>query len=204
VRDLVRTYRWSFLLATIAGIGLRLLFIFKFPNINGDSLIYADIANNWLHHGTFALTEMGLPVPTLIRLPGYPAFLAAIFYLFKSSSMTPLLLTQLTVDLGTCFIVAALALELFSGEVARTAFVLAALCPFTANYVGLPLTETLSIFFTALALLLSAKASAALKLGSLQPKSGQVADWLLGRHSAAAGRRIVVDCRRCISCLEIP
>src|SRR5258706_4541302 len=81
VRELIRKYRWSFLLATMAGIGLRLLFIFKFPNINGDSLIYADIASNWLHHGTFALTESGVPVPTLIRLPGYPAFIAAIFYL---------------------------------------------------------------------------------------------------------------------------
>jgi 4-amino-4-deoxy-L-arabinose transferase-like glycosyltransferase len=158
VRELIRKYRWSFLLATIAGIGLRLLFIYKFPNINGDSLIYADIASNWMHHGTFALTEMGVPVPTLIRLPGYPAFLAAIFYLFRSSSMTPVLIAQLLVDLGTCFIVAALALELYSAQVARAAFVLAALCPFTANYVGLPLTETLSIFFTALALLLAAKA----------------------------------------------
>jgi 4-amino-4-deoxy-L-arabinose transferase-like glycosyltransferase len=171
VRELIRKYRWSFLLATIAGIGLRLLFILKFPNINGDSLIYADIASNWLHHGTFALTESGVPVPTLIRLPGYPAFIAAIFYLFRSSSMTPVLFTQLLVDLGTCFIVAALALELFSAEIARTAFVLAALCPFTANYVGLPLSETLSIFFTALAMLLTAKSVCSMEAGEFSART---------------------------------
>jgi 4-amino-4-deoxy-L-arabinose transferase-like glycosyltransferase len=39
------------------------------------------------------------------------------------------------------------------------AFAFAALCSFTANYVALPLTETLAIFFAALALLLAAKAS---------------------------------------------
>jgi 4-amino-4-deoxy-L-arabinose transferase-like glycosyltransferase len=157
VLNLIRQYKWSFLLASVAGIGLRALFIWHFPNINGDSLIYADIANNWLHHGTFALTELGVPVPTLIRLPGYPAFVAAIFQLFHGS-MTAVLLVQMVVDLGTCFIIAALALELFSASTARIAFVLAAVCPFTANYVALPLSETLAIFFTALALLLSAKA----------------------------------------------
>jgi 4-amino-4-deoxy-L-arabinose transferase-like glycosyltransferase len=146
-------------LATAAGVGLRLLFIFRFANINGDSLIYADIAKNWLYHGTFAMTELGVPVPTLIRLPGYPAFLVLVFKLFGSSSMTPVLFTQLFIDLGTCFVIAALALEVFSESVARYAFVLAALCPFTANYVALPLTETLAIFFTAPALLFAAKAT---------------------------------------------
>ena len=29
--------------------------------------------------GTFALTDSGVPVPTLIRLPGYPAVIAALF-----------------------------------------------------------------------------------------------------------------------------
>lgn len=147
------------MVATAAGIALRMLFILKFQNINGDSLIYADIATNWLNHGTFALTDMGVPVPTLIRLPGYPAVIAVLFTLFHTTDLTPVLYAQMLVDLGTCFIVAALALELFSARVARVAFVLAALCPFTANYAALPLTETLAIFFTALALLLAAKAA---------------------------------------------
>jgi 4-amino-4-deoxy-L-arabinose transferase-like glycosyltransferase len=165
VRSLIRQYRWTFLLATVAGVGLRLLFIFRFVNINGDSLIYADIAKNWLYHGIFAMTENGVPVPTLIRLPGYPAFLAILFKIFGNGSMTPVLLTQMFVDVGTCFVVAALALELFSEKVARYAFVLAALCPFTANYVALPLTETLSIFFAALALLLAAKSTRRIESG---------------------------------------
>jgi 4-amino-4-deoxy-L-arabinose transferase-like glycosyltransferase len=159
VLNLIRQYKWSFLVATAAGIALRMLFILKFQNINGDSLIYADIATNWLNHGTFALTEMGVPVPTLIRLPGYPAVIAVLFTLFHTTDLTPVLYAQMLVDLGTCFVVAALALELFSARVARVAFAVAALCPFTANYAALPLTETLAIFFTAVALLLAAKAA---------------------------------------------
>ncbi len=42
--------------------------------------------------------------------------------------------------------------ERVSARAARFAFLLAALCPFTANYTVAPLAETLSIFFTAVAL----------------------------------------------------
>ncbi len=56
------------------------------------------------------------------------------------------------VDLGTCFLCASMALRLLGERGAKVAFVLAALCPFLANYSGAALTETLEVFFTALAL----------------------------------------------------
>jgi 4-amino-4-deoxy-L-arabinose transferase-like glycosyltransferase len=59
---------------------------------------------------------------------------------------------QMFVDIGTCFLVADLARRLISLRAARFAFLLAAICPFLANYVGNALTETLEVFFTALAL----------------------------------------------------
>jgi 4-amino-4-deoxy-L-arabinose transferase-like glycosyltransferase len=58
---------------------------------------------------------------------------------------------QLFVDLGSCFLCASVALRLFGERAARMAFVLAALCPFLANYSAAVLAETLEIFFTALA-----------------------------------------------------
>jgi 4-amino-4-deoxy-L-arabinose transferase-like glycosyltransferase len=91
-------------------------------------------------------------VPTDTRLPGYPAFLAAIFWLFGVGNFRAVMLTQILVDLGTCLIVADLARPTLSERAARIAFVLAALCPFLANYASAVLTETLEIFFTALAL----------------------------------------------------
>ena len=150
---LVRDSTPFFLLATLAAFALRLLFYFKFPHIEGDSLIYGDIAKNWLNHGIFGLTHNnGSVQPTWIRLPGYPAFLAACFVLFGREHYNAVLLVQIVVDVATCFVIADLARRTVSGRAARFAFLLAALCPFTANYTVAPLAETLSIFFAAIAL----------------------------------------------------
>ncbi len=141
---------------TLAGLALRLLFFAYVPAVTDDSRVYADIATNWLQHGIYGQTQGGHPekpiVPTDARLPGYPAFLAGIFWLFRSGNFKAVLLAQILIDLATCLIVADLARRLVSERAARIAFVLAALCPFLANYAAAALTETLEIFFTALAL----------------------------------------------------
>src|SRR5437660_6930803 len=82
VRDLVRKDPKFFAAMLLAGLGLRLLFFFAFPQVTDDSRIYADIARNWLHHGVYGITASGAIVPTYIRLPGYSAFLALVFAFF--------------------------------------------------------------------------------------------------------------------------
>jgi 4-amino-4-deoxy-L-arabinose transferase-like glycosyltransferase len=62
------------------------------------------------------------------------------------------LVVQMFVDLGTCFLCASIALRLIGECSAKAAFLLAAMCPFLANYSAAALTETLEIFFTTLAL----------------------------------------------------
>ncbi|MBZ5682523.1 MAG: glycosyltransferase family 39 protein [Acidobacteriia bacterium] len=141
-----------FLVAGLAALGLRLFFVLRFPGVVDDSRLYANIAENWFHFGIYGITDSGQVVPTLSRLPGYPAFLAAIFAVFGSDNFRAVLLVQVLFDLGTCFVVADLARRLFSDRAAKAAFLLAALCPFLANYAAAALTETLEIFFTALAL----------------------------------------------------
>jgi 4-amino-4-deoxy-L-arabinose transferase-like glycosyltransferase len=84
-------------------------------------------------------------------LPGYPAFLGVIFALFGVGNFRAVLLVQVLFDLATCFLIADLARRLFSARAAQAAFLLAALCPFLANYAAAALTESLEIFFTALA-----------------------------------------------------
>jgi len=152
VPELVRKDARLFLAATLAGLALRLVFVLHFPAVVDDSRLYADIAENWLQHGVYGITNSGEVVPTLSRLPGYPAFLAAIFSIFGWSNFRAVLLIQVLFDLGTCFLIADIARRVFSARVAKAAFVLAALCPFLANYAAAALTETLEIFFTALAL----------------------------------------------------
>ena len=150
-----------FLAASLAAVALRLVFVLHFPAVVDDSRLYADIAENWLQHGIYGITDSGQIMPTLSRLPGYPAFLAAIFAVFGWGNFRAVLLIQVLFDLGTCFLIADLARRFASERAAKVAFLLAALCPFLANYSAAVLTETLEIFFTALALDLAMRGIAA-------------------------------------------
>ena len=146
------------LVVLAAGAALRLWFIHLHPMVQGDSLLYGDIAANWLNHGIYGHSvghESGITTvePTLVRLPGYPAFLAFLFALFGTANYRAVVYVQALVDLGTCLLIAHLARKLSGLPAARFALLLAALCPFTANYVAFPLTETLSIFCVALGFL---------------------------------------------------
>jgi hypothetical protein len=138
-----------------AGAVLRLWSIHAHPQIQGDSLLYGDIAANWLTHGIYGHSvghASGLTTiePTLVRLPGYPAFLALCFALFGLANYRAVLYLQAIIDLATCLLIAGLAGKICGHRAARAALLLAALCPFTANYAASPLTETLSIFCVAL------------------------------------------------------
>ena len=157
MRQLVRRHLGFFLAATAAACALRLFFLWKFSFVAGDSLIYGDIARNWLRHGSFAMTEDGALVPTCIRLPGYPAFLALIWRIVGIDHYMAAMVVQMFFDVGTCCLVAALARLVAWERAAMAAFLLNALNPFTANYVATPLSETLAIFFSALALLLAVR-----------------------------------------------
>src|ERR1700693_1112920 len=152
VLELVRKDGRFFFAATLAALAMRLVFLLHFPGIVDDSRLYADIAMNWLQYGVFGITDSGHVVPTLSRLPGYPAFLAAVFAVFGWSNFRAVLLVQIVFDLGTCLLVADLARRMLSDQAAKAACMLTALCPFLANYSAAVLTETLEIFFTALAL----------------------------------------------------
>jgi hypothetical protein len=156
VLSLIREQRRFFLGTTLAALALRLFFFVHFAAITDDSRIYAELATNWLQHGVYGQTQGTQPVrqivPTDARLPGYPAFLAAIFWLFGAGNYKAVLLMQILLDLTTCLIVADLARRVVSERAARIAFVLAALCPFLANYASAVLTESLEILFTAVAL----------------------------------------------------
>ena len=141
---------WSVSLALLAGTALRLLFILRFPEFDSDSDVYGTIAKNLLLHHTYALDN---PFHyTLIRLPGYPIFLALIFKVFGMGNFAPVRPIQMVIDLGSCLLIGAFVRDHVSRRAALWALWLAALCPFTANLTTVPLTETDSIFCVALGL----------------------------------------------------
>jgi Dolichyl-phosphate-mannose-protein mannosyltransferase len=163
---LVRKNWLFFLLATVAAVALRLFFVWRFAHSAGDTWVYGDIAKHWLRHGMYALTDDNKIRPTLIRLPGYPAFLALMFSLFGMEHYNAVMIAQALIDTNTCLVIAALALELMNERAAKAAYLLAALCPFTANYAAAPLTETLAICCAAHALFYGVRGLKGFEAGS--------------------------------------
>ncbi len=145
----IKQHRWA-LAALLAGLVLRLYFILFHADIAGDALIYGDLATNILKHHIYGFTE-DIIRPTLIRLPGYPLFLAACFRLFGIGHYSAVLYVQLALDLISCWLLGALARRLMGPRSGLCAIWLAALCPFSANYVATPLTESLAVFCAAIA-----------------------------------------------------
>jgi hypothetical protein len=146
------------------GLCLRLFFVLRHPADSGDTVLYEQMATNWLKHGTYAMEVYGKATAVDLRMPGYPAYLAVIYALTGKageSARFAVMLGQVLVDLLTCVLIAGLAalLWLAVNERARPkrAFIpglwLSALCPFIANYAAVPLTEVFAAFFTAAALL---------------------------------------------------
>jgi hypothetical protein len=155
-----KTFHKHLVPALLAGLALRLFFIWRFPFYSGDTAYYEELARNWLYHGIYGFYSHGQLLPSDARGPGYPAFLAGIYFLGGRGRLV-VMLAQAFVDLATSVLAAGTAARL-SGDapdatrtrVAAAALWLTALCPFTANYAAVPLTEVLATFFTALALLI--------------------------------------------------
>jgi hypothetical protein len=142
--------------ALLAGLALRLFFIAHFSPYSSDTRFYEDLARNWLDHSVYGLFVRGQLFPVDMRMPGYPAFLAATYAVFGQAGKA-VLVVQAVIDLMTCALTAAIAARLAPASsrtiVATAALWIAALCPFTANYTAIVLTEALATFLTALGLL---------------------------------------------------
>jgi hypothetical protein len=147
----------SIALALLGGGVLRVWMLGKFFEVNGDSQIYGGLAKNLLLHGQFASSGGdGVLHSTLIRLPGYPLFLAACFRLFGMEHYGAAVCVQIILDLAGCLLLALCVRRItaprFQSAAAHSTLWLAALCPFTAIYAAEPLTESLTLFMLSLAL----------------------------------------------------
>ena len=149
------------LVALGLGLCLRLFLVLKFPATSGDTSLYEELAANWLKHGSYAVSLEGAITPVDVRMPGYPALLRLIYALIGrsgESARLPVMLLQIAADLLCCVAIAAIAsalVKLSLGPVpakraSKLALFLAALCPFTADYNAVILTETLATLFSAI------------------------------------------------------
>jgi hypothetical protein len=109
--------------------------------------MYIQFARTLADNHVYGFWLNGQLIPTDLRMPGYPAFLAGVGILF-GRSIRAIELSQAALDVLTCILTATLAATL-APSVARwrvwvVAIWLAATCPFVANYSAVVLTETLA------------------------------------------------------------
>ncbi|HKN82772.1 MAG TPA: glycosyltransferase family 39 protein [Pyrinomonadaceae bacterium] len=153
---------WFFYaLLLLIALGFRLFIALRLPNDEpDDGRVYSQIARNVLEQHVYSHDSQQPYAPSIIRLPGYPLVLAAVYAAFGHGNNTAVRVVQAVVDTATCVLIALVAFEWSIDDerkhrAAVIAFALAAVCPFTAIYVATILTEVWANFL-AVALVLAA------------------------------------------------
>jgi 4-amino-4-deoxy-L-arabinose transferase-like glycosyltransferase len=171
---------WSLILALAAGLALRMVWVAHFQDFDDDSAVYATIAKNMMVHQQYALDN---PYHlTLIRMPGYPAFMAVVFAFFGMKNYNAVCWVQAFVDMGTCLLLAGFVRDHAGRRAALVTLWIACLCPFTANYAAIPLTECPEIFFVALGMFATGRLVA-----SINSQSGWRRTWFALTVAALIG-----------------
>ena len=124
-----------------------------------DGRVYAQIARNLLEQHVYSHETEAPYAPSLIRLPGYPLFLTAIYSVFGHTNNGAVRIIQALFDTGSCVLVALIAFywqpdEKRKRATAIAALALAAVCPFTTIYAATILTEV-PVTFLVLAMFLA-------------------------------------------------
>ena len=116
-----------------------------------DGRVYAQMARNVLEQHVYSHDAQPPFEPSLIRLPGYPLFLAGVYSIFGHTNNGAVRIVQGLIDTATCGLIALLAFYWQPDEKKKVAsaiaaLALAAVCPFTTIYAATILTEVLTNF----------------------------------------------------------
>src|SRR5262245_48785716 len=148
-------------LLLVIAFGFRLFIALQLPNDTpDDGRVYAQIARNVLEQHVYSHDSQPPFAPSLIRLPGYPLFLAGFYAVFGHGNNTAVRIAQALIDTATCALIAMVAFLWVPREERRTtaavsALLLAAICPFTTIYVSTILTEVITSFLAVLMCLMA-------------------------------------------------
>ncbi|HET7287516.1 MAG TPA: glycosyltransferase family 39 protein [Pyrinomonadaceae bacterium] len=145
----------------LVALGFRLFVALRLANDEpDDGRVYSQIARNVLEQHVYSHDTQPPYNSSIIRLPGYPLFLVAIYSVFGHGNNTAVRVIQAVIDTTTCALIAFVVFEWAVDEERRhraalIALGLAAVCPFTAIYVATILTEVPTNFL-AVAMVLAA------------------------------------------------
>jgi len=141
-----------YVLLILLALSFRLFIALRLANDEpDDGRVYSQIARNMLEQRVYSHDSQPPYAPSLIRLPGYPLFLAGVYKIFGVGNNTAVRVVQALIDTATCVLIALVAFEWTIAEerkrrAALIALGLAAVCPFTAIYVATILTEVFTNF----------------------------------------------------------
>ncbi len=139
-------------LILIAAFSFRVAMARFLPNdAPDDGRVYDQIARNVREQHVYSHESEPPYAPSLIRMPGYPLFLAGIYSLVGDNDKTSVRIVQALMDTVTCAMIALLAFLWEPNERRKrrssiAALALAAICPFTVIYVATILSETPTMF----------------------------------------------------------
>lgn len=139
----------------LAGLALRLWLLSALPpstRTTGDTPYYFALAQNVLLGHGYSSDRRPPFSPSIERPPAYPAFVALV-WLLTGQSEQHLAVAQIGLDLVTLAIVFAIALDRFGVQAASASALLYALTPFAAGMSLQFMSEGLSMFAVALAVL---------------------------------------------------
>lgn len=141
-----------YVLLLTAAFSLRVAVASLLPNdAPDDGRVYDQMARNIVERHVYSHDSEPPYAPSLIRMPGYPLFLAGVYSLPGRSDKTAVRIVQALIDTATCGLIALVAFFWEPDEKRKrrnsiAALVLAALCPFTMIYVATILSETPTMF----------------------------------------------------------
>src|SRR5438067_4528983 len=147
----MRNGKFVFLALLVLAAAFRISIAHWLPNdAPDDGRIYAQMARNVLEQHVYSHAAEPPYEPSLIRLPGYPLFLATVYSVFGHGNNGAVRFVQALIDTGTCALIGLLAFywQPDQGKKRKTAIaalVLAAICPFTAIYVATILTGSFTM-----------------------------------------------------------
>jgi len=142
-----RRFLWIVIGLLLLAAGFRVAVAHWLPNdAPGDGVVYAQMARNLLEQHVYSHEAQPPYSPSLVRLPGYPLFLATVYSIFGHTNNGAVRIIQALIDTATCGLIALLAFYWQPDEQKKRAsaiwaLALAAICPFTTIYAATILTE---------------------------------------------------------------
>src|ERR1043166_9911073 len=105
--------RWIlYLLFLLVALGFRLFVALRLANDDpDDGRVYSQIARNVLEQHVYSHDPQAPFAPSIIRLPGYPLFLAGVYEVFGHGNNKAVRVAQAVMDTLTCVLIALIAFQ---------------------------------------------------------------------------------------------